>query len=29
VGNAAAVEFGDTIERNGAPWLTIDCGGED
>lgn len=31
VGNAAAVELGSamaTIERNGAPWLTIDCGGE-
>lgn len=31
VGNAAAVELGSamaTIERDGAPWLTIDCGGE-
>ena len=31
VGNAAAVELGSamaTIERNGAPWLTIDCGGD-
>ena len=31
VGNAAAVELGSamaTIERNDAPWLTIDCGGE-
>lgn len=31
VGNAAAVELGSamaTIERNGKPWLTIDCGGE-
>lgn len=31
VGNAAAVELGSamaTIERNLAPWLTIDCGGE-
>lgn len=31
VGNASAVELGSamaTIERNGAPWLTIDCGGE-
>ena len=31
VGNAAAVELGSamaTVERDGAPWLTIDCGGE-
>ncbi|MDH5823760.1 MBL fold metallo-hydrolase [Luteimonas sp. RD2P54] len=31
VGNAAAVELGSsmaTIERDGAPWLTIDCGSE-
>ena len=31
VGNAAAVELGSamaTIERDGAPWLTIDCGAE-
>jgi ribonuclease BN (tRNA processing enzyme) len=31
VGNAAAVELGSpmaTIERDGAPWLSIDCGGE-
>lgn len=31
VGNATAVELGSsmaTIERDGAPWLTIDCGGE-
>lgn len=31
VGNASAVELGSamaTIERNGTPWLTIDCGGE-
>ena len=31
VGNAAAVELGSamaTIERDGQPWLTIDCGGE-
>lgn len=31
VGNASAVELGSamaTIERDGAPWLTIDCGGE-
>ncbi len=31
VGNAAAVELGSamaTIERDDAPWLTIDCGGE-
>lgn len=31
VGNAAAVELGSamaTIERDGAPWLAIDCGGE-
>lgn len=31
VGNAAAVELGSamaTIERDGAPWLTVDCGGE-
>lgn len=31
VGNAAAVELGSamaTIERDRAPWLTIDCGGE-
>lgn len=31
VGNASAVELGSpmaTIEREGAPWLTIDCGGE-
>lgn len=31
VGNAAAVELGSamaTIERAGAPWLTIDCGAE-
>lgn len=31
VGNASAVELGSamaTIERAGAPWLTIDCGGE-
>ena len=31
VGNAAAVELGSamaTIERDGVPWLTIDCGGE-
>lgn len=31
VGNASAVELGSamaTIERDGLPWLTIDCGGE-
>lgn len=31
VGNASAVELGSamaTLERNGHPWLTIDCGGE-
>ena len=31
VGSATAVELGSamaTIERNGRPWLTIDCGGE-
>ncbi len=31
VGNSGAVELGSamaTIERDGAPWLTIDCGGE-
>jgi ribonuclease BN (tRNA processing enzyme) len=31
VGNASAVELGSamaTIERDGRPWLTIDCGGE-
>ncbi len=31
VGNASAVELGSpmaTLERDGAPWLTIDCGGE-
>ena len=31
VGNAAAVALGSamaTIERNGAPWLTVDCGAE-
>ena len=31
VGNASAVELGSanaTIERDGAPWLTIDCGAE-
>jgi ribonuclease BN (tRNA processing enzyme) len=31
VGNASAVELGSamaTIERDGEPWLTIDCGGE-
>ena len=31
VGSASAVELGSamaTIERDGAPWLTIDCGGE-
>ena len=31
VGNASAVELGSamaTIERDGAAWLTIDCGGE-
>ncbi|HYG07616.1 MAG TPA: MBL fold metallo-hydrolase [Stenotrophomonas sp.] len=31
VGNASAVALGSpmaTIERDGAPWLTIDCGGE-
>lgn len=31
VGNALAVELGSsmaTIERDGVPWLTIDCGGE-
>lgn len=31
VGNAFATELGSamaTIERDGAPWLTIDCGGE-
>ncbi|MGV8930990.1 MAG: MBL fold metallo-hydrolase [Luteimonas sp.] len=31
VGNASAVEHGSpmaTIERDGAPWLTIDCGAE-
>ena len=31
VGNASAVELGSpmaTIERDGKPWLTIDCGGE-
>lgn len=31
VGNAGAVELGSamaTIERDGAPWLTIDCGNE-
>lgn len=31
VGNASAVELGSamaTIERDGAPWLTVDCGGE-
>ena len=29
VGNSGAVELGSamaTIERDGAPWLTIDCG---
>ena len=31
VGNASATQLGSpmaTIERDGAPWLTIDCGGE-
>ena len=31
VGNASAVELGSamaTIERDGRPWLTIDCGAE-
>ena len=31
VGNASATELGSpmaTIERDGAPWLTIDCGAE-
>jgi hypothetical protein len=31
VGNASAVELGSamaTIERDGSPWLTIDCGAE-
>ena len=31
VGNASAVELGSamsTIERDGVPWLTIDCGAE-
>ena len=31
VGNSSAVELGSamaTIERDGQPWLTIDCGGE-
>lgn len=31
VGNASAVELGSamaTLERDGRPWLTIDCGGE-
>ena len=31
VGNASAVELGSamaTIERDGLPWLTVDCGGE-
>jgi len=31
VGNASAVELGSamaTLEREGVPWLTIDCGGE-
>ena len=31
VGNASAIELGSsmaTIERDGLPWLTIDCGGE-
>jgi ribonuclease BN (tRNA processing enzyme) len=31
VGNASAIELGSamaTIERDGRPWLTIDCGGE-
>lgn len=31
VGNASAIELGSpmaTIERSGAPWLTIDCGNE-
>ena len=31
VGNASATELGSpmaTIERDGAPWLTIDCGSE-
>ena len=31
VGNASAVALGSpmaTIERDGAPWLTIDCGAE-
>lgn len=31
VGNASAIELGSpmaTIERDGAPWLTIDCGSE-
>ena len=31
VGNASAVQLGSpmaVIERGGAPWLTIDCGGE-
>ncbi|HRN62242.1 MAG TPA: MBL fold metallo-hydrolase [Luteimonas sp.] len=31
VGNASATDLGSpmaTIERDGAPWLTIDCGGE-
>src|SRR5690606_35526687 len=31
VGNSGAVELGSamaTIERDGAPWLSIDCGGE-
>ena len=31
VGNASAVELGSanaTLERDGQPWLTIDCGAE-